>query len=179
VLWPTPTLADRKGATRGTHAQGGEPLSEAIMWATPMARDFRSGATSETTAEKNSRPLSEQVFWATPNARDDHGPTGKGYVTKGKAQLPNQILWSTPRTKDADAGGDVPNEHRQGGDSLRTQAGAKLNATWVEALMGFPLGWTDPPESCLTDGPPAEGKRRKRGSRPARSRASSRSAGRS
>jgi hypothetical protein len=29
------------------------------------------------------------------------------------------------------------------GDGLATQVGGKLNPTWVEWLMGFPLGWTD------------------------------------
>ena len=40
------------------------------------------------------------------------------------------------------------NNNRKGsspkaGDGLATAVGGKLNPTWVEWLMGFPLGWTD------------------------------------
>ena len=31
----------------------------------------------------------------------------------------------------------------QGGTALSTVAGGQLNPTWVEWLMGFPIGWTD------------------------------------
>lgn len=38
--WPTPTIADRKGATKGAKAQGGMPLSQAAkMWPTSRASD--------------------------------------------------------------------------------------------------------------------------------------------
>lgn len=30
-----------------------------------------------------------------------------------------------------------------GGLDLATSVGGQLNPTWVEWLMGFPLGWTD------------------------------------
>jgi hypothetical protein len=52
------------------------------MFATPTARDWRSGKASQATMDKNSRPLIEQI-------------------------------------------------------------GGSLNPTWVEWLMGWPLGWTD------------------------------------
>ncbi len=52
------------------------------LWATPTARDWRSGKASQATMERNSRPLSEQI-------------------------------------------------------------GGLLSPTWVEWLMGWPLGWTD------------------------------------
>lgn len=37
-------------------------------------------------------------------------------------------------------------ESKKGGKtqtSLRDVIGGKLNPTWVEWLMGFPIGWTD------------------------------------
>jgi hypothetical protein len=57
-------------------------------------------------------------------------------------------------------------EGAQARPSLETQVrvrGMQLNADWVEALMGFPIGWTA--------GPPVPAKRKKRGSPRARSRA--------
>jgi hypothetical protein len=183
--WPTPTLADRKGARRGANAQGGQPLSEAVL--SPP-----SDATEPT-----------QQLWATPAARDDHGPTGKGYATKGKAQLPNQVLFPTPTASDGAAGPGqassaegAPNlrtavrwatprardgrgrspRKGHGGDGLpdqcKVKGGSALNPAWVEALMGFPVGWTEPPsEPSPVVGPRAEASLKKAGSRRARSRA--------
>lgn len=53
--------------------------------------------------------------------------------------LANQF-WATPTVKG--------NYNRKGlsvssGDGLATQVGGALNPTWVEWLMGFPMGWSD------------------------------------
>jgi hypothetical protein len=79
--WPTPVASDTSSRTK-PYAQGGTPLSLAVKWPTPTARDWKSGKASDATMERNSRPLSEQI-------------------------------------------------------------GGSLNPTWVEWLMGWPLGWTD------------------------------------
>ena len=62
--WPTPTVHgnyNRKGAS----AKSGDGLATAVAkrerFATPMARDWRSGKVSDVTRRKNSRPLSEQI----------------------------------------------------------------------------------------------------------------------
>lgn len=65
-LWPTPTasLADKGGRITPRKGREGGTLIEAISarnWATPTARDWRSGKASQATHERNSRPLSEQV----------------------------------------------------------------------------------------------------------------------
>ena len=113
--------------------------------------------------------LSGQVkIWPTPtvngnNQRPDCGPkAGLGLATAAK-------MWSIPAANDAKNStfprsqitrdtliGDMmrlfatPNaSHAQGTSGggqrtdLRTDAGGQLNPTWVEWLMGFPLGWTD------------------------------------
>lgn len=85
--WPTPTasLGTKGGRVTPRKSREGGTLIEAVSqraYATPMARDWRSGKVSEETMARNSRPLSEQV-------------------------------------------------------------GGSLNPTWVEWLMGWPLGWTD------------------------------------
>jgi hypothetical protein len=36
-------------------------LVDAVKFATPLARDYRSGKASQATHDKNSRPLSEQI----------------------------------------------------------------------------------------------------------------------
>lgn len=85
-LWPTPTasLGTKGGRITPRKGREGGTLIEAVSarsFATPTARDWRSGKASQATMERNSRPLSEQV-------------------------------------------------------------GGLLNPTWVEWLMGWPLGWT-------------------------------------
>ena len=81
-LWPTPTVSgnyNRKGASK----HSGDGLATRVRnFATPTARDWKSGKASQATMDRNSRPLSEQI-------------------------------------------------------------GGSLNPTWVEWLMGWPLGWTD------------------------------------
>ncbi len=51
--------------------------------------------------------------WPTPNARDGKGAPGKGCQERGGHQ-----------------------------SSLPAEVGGPLNPTWVEWLMGYPLGWT-------------------------------------
>jgi hypothetical protein len=81
-LWPTPIASDSRGSS-GRPAPGMQvQLVDAVKFATPLSRDYRSGKASQATHDKNSRPLSEQI-------------------------------------------------------------GGSLNPTWVEWLMGWPLGWTD------------------------------------
>lgn len=85
--WPTPTasLGTKGGRVTPRKGREGGTLIEAVSarsFATPTARDWRSGKASQATMERNSRPLSEQI-------------------------------------------------------------GGSLNPTWVEWLMGWPLGWTD------------------------------------
>ena len=60
--------------------------------------------------------------------------------------------WPTPRAQDAKHGAptewEMESDHRWATDTLRVHVAKKgdigqLNPTWVEWLMGFPLGWTD------------------------------------
>ncbi len=46
-------------------------------------------------------------------------------------------------TATADDTGHRSARYAQGGTALSTVTGGLLNPTWVEWLMGFPLGWTD------------------------------------
>ena len=68
--WPTPDAhmgsGGRTGKTppTGKRASGTKQqitLNDAVKWATPIARDWRSGKASQATHDKNSRPLSEQI----------------------------------------------------------------------------------------------------------------------
>ena len=60
----------------------------------------------------------------------------------GKCNLTQAIalekLYTTPCAADSQ-GSTGGGNHR----SLRTDVAGQLNPTWVEWLMGFPIGWTD------------------------------------
>jgi len=60
-IWPTPMAADSRGSS-GRPAPGKQvQLVDAVKYATPLSRDYRSGKASQATHDKNSRPLSEQI----------------------------------------------------------------------------------------------------------------------
>jgi hypothetical protein len=75
-------------------------------------------------------------LWPTPDAQ------------MAKHAAPTQ--WEIKRAQ------SDPTRQRQ----LHIETGGKLNPFWVEALMGFPIGWTD--------GPPDQAKRSTNGKRHAR-----------
>lgn len=73
-------------------------------------------------------------------------------------------LWPTPGANDH-KGSCAPGQRRgQLDEATENDPGAaRLNPSWVEALMGLPAGWTDP-------GPHGAESRNTRGSRSARRR---------
>lgn len=126
-LWPTPTATDgTSGRTYHRRPDGtiGLSLLGAVRsWPTPTARlgDPRRGQPSPRLARlryrSGRRNLDDAVaIWPTPAARDYRHPNRQPYSQRG--------------------GGSK-------GEQLPNAVGGPLNPTWVEALMGFPLGWTD------------------------------------
>jgi len=117
--------------------------TESGSWPTPRAC-MTGGATPERLNDKN-RNLEKavaQTMWPTPNQRDwkDTGATQGNRKSPNLGTMVHQ--WATPTKVDAQ-GGPGRSDKRTGGDNLRTQVGGQLNPTWVEWLMGWPLGWTD------------------------------------
>ena len=122
---PTPT-ANSYGTNQGGSAgRSGkvrmslDTMARKGLWATPTARDWRSGKSN--LHGKNSRPLNEQVLlWPTPRAADG---------TKGI------------RTPEGAAA--MKARGRKNGVDLPTAiGGGTLNPMWVEWLMGYPCGAT-------------------------------------
>jgi len=97
----------------------------------------------------------ESGLWPTPCATDykGSGKTGElrdrlDYAVERGATKSKTYTWPTPRTKGMCGGtgswellkkNTTIEEARQMGAGN----GGKLNPTWVEWLMGWPLGWTD------------------------------------
>lgn len=79
-------------------------------------------------------------------------PTPHGFSKDGKSNGPsgNELgravnRWPTPLKSEGGGGWQDPEKRREGGHSpkLRDVIGGSLNPTWVELLMGWPMGWTD------------------------------------
>ena len=139
-------------------------------WATPTTMDKLPPKSPEalykeaTQARPNrSKPanLRDQVSnmqnWPTPNAWDgkrgprseEHLKTKKGQVTLVTAvkQAEREKLLPTPNARDWKDGKTAGNRKSPGlgvvAHQLDTQTGGQLNPTWVEWLMGWPLGWSE------------------------------------
>lgn len=85
----------------------------------------------------------------TPDAHCDRGfrkrETFEKRMKKGlPLQLNDQIahLYPTPTANDAKNNGNPSRENRHS-PGLNGAAGGSLNPNFVEALMGFPIGWTE------------------------------------
>ena len=114
-LWPTP-VADGDRATN--YAQGGTSLGFAVRnWPTPRAEGHDAGGRNP----KRSLYASVRT-WPTPTASDSAG--GGAQWSKTQMTLTTAVL--------------APH-----GVRLEETRGGALNPTWVEWLMGWPLGWTD------------------------------------
>ena len=133
ATYPTPNTLDAAGVGRmnpnanvkkwgGVNSLGG--MAATGMWPTPRAANPGSRPNG-----KGGKILSEEVAiaeglrergqtFATPKSRDWKGQSQRGIHAPGDA-LPNM-----------DRGDGKP-------------VGGSLNPTWVEWLMGWPLGWTD------------------------------------
>ncbi len=62
-------------------------------------------------------------------------------VTESGSSLPAMPKWSTPMAHNAKET-NAPSEADRNTPTLAAQVGGKLNPTWVEWLMGWPLEWT-------------------------------------
>lgn len=80
--------------------------------------------------------------WPTPTTRDHKDGSAKACRNVPANGLLGRVVhqWPTPHASCSTGPGSGPN--KTGGENLQTAAGGALNPTWVEWLMGFPLGWT-------------------------------------
>lgn len=97
-------------------------------------------------------------LWPTPKASDckGSGPSGSKSAEHDlkKRNLKGVVMYPTPTTgaglcggtgnykqlKNLEESGAITPEERR---SMAAGNGGQLNPTWVEALMGFPPGWTE------------------------------------
>ena len=106
------------------------------------------------TTDENESGSSEK--WATPTTMDKLPPKsetallreatvarpGRNKPANLRDQVSNMEKWPTPTAHLAKET-NAPSEALRNEPSMASRVGGKLNPTWVEWLMGWPLGWTD------------------------------------
>jgi len=130
------------------------------MWPTPNSSPATTSQTVEATLNLGKRDrkqgqLMEAVvdkMWPTPIVGDAHLSSKPEVAIKrikeGKITLSRAVqskMWPTPTANEDAAGRPEGKMQRMLGNhpDVRSQGIGTLNPTWVEWLMGFPIGYTD------------------------------------
>jgi len=142
--WPTVRSTDGERGGRGDLIQAirGNPNSHYKSWPTPhgMSKD---GKTNGPSGNELGRAVNQAERFATPTSSmvtmaDMEQAKTAGNSPNRPSYAEAKAMWATPT---ASVGGPEPKGKT--GRKLVTQVGGSLNPTWVEWLMGWPLGWTD------------------------------------
>ena len=149
-LWQTPVADDAVNREAGKINSRGEPkLSAQVkLWPTiTVCGNYnRKGASKNsgdglaTAVAKYPTPTASMVTMADMEQARYAGNKGSNRPSYQDAKE----MWATPT---ASVGGPEP--EGKTGRKLVTQVGGSLNPTWVEWLMGWPLGWTDSAHSGM------------------------------
>ena len=124
-LWPTPLATD--GSNGGPNQRGGKGdmrLSSAVaLWPTPRSNDAEKRGNFDLDNPRNGLAAAAKRF-PTPTKSDYKGSGPQMLRSDGKIRG-DRLDYATERNQDG------------------SPVGGQLNPTWVEWLMGWPLGWTD------------------------------------
>ena len=152
---------NKKGERWSVKLRDAVETMEQKNWATPIANDAKGSDYAGTKENPKGLYLGGQVKnWATPraNATDSTRPNGKGGIPLA-AQVKDQGKnYPTARARDwKDTPGCAPSkigdvslprkgysqqEQMNHNTSGKNQESLRLNPSWVEQLMGVPVGWT-------------------------------------
>ena len=151
-FWQTPLADDAANRKHGKWNSRGEPkLSAQVkMWPTPNARDYKGppGKGAQMRGGRRSSLPAVVKYWPTPTYSDY-----KGRGPKSKQQGLSEVVkyWPTP-TATSHKGWSKGHKRANKDDRLdytvereahQTGNGGRLNPTWVEWLMGWPIEWTE------------------------------------
>lgn len=149
ALWST-LVGSETGRTK-LYAQGGSSLSLQVRdWPTLTHKGNHASA-KRGTEERDGLATAVTAEWATLRASDDRSPgvsQARADATNG-TPLGHQVRdWPTLVASDFKAASSPGQRRGQLGEAVNDAAGwdgvGPLNPVWCEALMGWPMGWTDP-----------------------------------
>ena len=145
--WPTMTVRDTKGPSARCYNGHPENLADLIEWPTPTASE---GSKIPSQANYGQIELSNHPAIVGEPTREKGQksrsgpppiPSGPPVPVSGSTDGSRQESWATPNASNGTGEWDG----QGGAPSLQTQAAGKLNPSWVETLMAFPIGWTQLP----------------------------------
>ena len=100
------------------------------MWPTPTAEDSQCKGNHPGAVDSLHAAVK---LWPTPTVTDAQHPGREKWKPNQQVALSQAVNFRTPQSRDW-KGDTTP--------GLPDQIGGQLNPTWVEWLMGYPLGWT-------------------------------------
>jgi len=147
-LWATPSATDGQGGGTITPNMTGVSLAQMIntptRWPTPTTQDnvqIRGIGKAASKSKRGTTLAGAVSMWPTPMAADSRGSSGRPAPGK-QVQLVDAVKFATPLSRDYRSGKASQATHDKNSRPLSEQVGGSLNPTWVEWLMGWPLGWT-------------------------------------
>ena len=139
-LWQTPVADDACNRKAGKFNSRGEPKlsAEVKLWPTPTKIDGCGGPGCS--GRDGGMNLRTAVAIPTPTV---HGNYNRKGVSKnsGTGLATFVLMFPTPTCRDWKSGTGA--NHGKRSPPLSSAIGGQLNPTWVEWLMGWPLGWTE------------------------------------
>ena len=148
-LFPTPIDASKGGGTSRSGNRRSEcptlhGMARHNRWPTPRASDSDRGGRGELLhTVKTGHPRAWPTPRASPNENRQTKPSPSQLAGRHGMNLAAAVnLWRTPTAHNAKEC-NAPSERERNTPTLAAQAGGSLNPTWVEWLMGWPLGHTD------------------------------------
>jgi hypothetical protein len=163
AMWPTPTssLGTNGGLVTPAKAREGGTLIEALsartLWPTPtVTGNYNRAGLSAKSGDGLATAVAK---WPTPMAADSRGSSGRPAPGK-QVQLVDAVRRvATPTARDWRSGKASQATHDKNSRPLSEPIGGSLNPTWVEWLMGWPIGWTDLRPLAMDKSPAAPPKR--------------------
>jgi len=134
--WELPMLGRRTSATGSG------------LWATPSASDSTRGGTitDSMTGISLVQQMNTPHRWPTPTVCGNHNRLGLS-PKSGDGLATAVAKWPTPKARDWKDGRTQGTANRSSPDLGKvvgqSQQAGSLNPTWVEWLMGWPIGHTD------------------------------------
>lgn len=169
-MWPTPnvpnggrTLSPDAIASKGATEKGKRQVgleNVASLWPTPKSSAENYGQPRENDRGDLQAATS---LWGTPTSSDWKGPNLSGSGSASSRSVATQALqqWGTPTTRDWKDGAcansavetngllgrqvcrvSLPDQETETPGEPTSKPSRTLNPRFVEALMGFPIGWT-------------------------------------
>jgi hypothetical protein len=147
--WPTPTARDVKGPSGRAYKGKPENLADIELgnWPTPTVAEGGKIGNNPNYGQlglSNHPQVHGYEVQRKPLHKDRKGlpKAGQQDPTKNSMSGKSQESWGTPSTRDTSHPGKNSNQKRI---TAQISNPNKLNPSWVEQLMGLPVGWTQLP----------------------------------